>query len=490
MSDTLAPEPLSSPSPGPEKRPKKDHVLDPAEPGTSSTLIKGRLSRRYLTWYTILTIAISAVWGAVLGILLPNHVQILEFGQWFTGANASIDLQKLTLLRQAVDAGTATATAAQSHQLELLSGFNAARAQSLAIITSIGVVLTMLVQPVVGVLADRTRSRWGRRAPWILFGSLIGSMLLVLMRFAPTLAILAVVYMVAQAAINAAVGPLATTVADRMPENRRGTASALGGFGNFFGGLLGGLAAGTLFATLGLDIYFIVAAFVAFAGVMFVLFARDRSSKNLLVPKLNWKEFFLGFTIALRSRNFRWVWVARILLSFGYTVSTALSLYMLQSYIRPALSQTEATQLAPLLTLVGVPVTIVALFIAGKLSDRLGKRRIFVIVASVLMALSMLIPIVSPTIAGLFIQAIVGGIAFGIYLPVDQALFIDVLPDAKAAGRDLGVAGLGSNLGQALGPILAGAVVATTGGYVGVWIAAFGLVLLAGVAIFPLKGIR
>ncbi|ERK71826.1 MFS transporter [Leifsonia aquatica] len=491
MSDTLAPEPRSStPEPdGPVKK-KGNVVLEPAEPGTSPILIRGRSSRRYLTWYTILTIAISAVWGAVLGILLPNHVQILEFGQWFTGSDAGLDLQKLTLLQQAVDAGTTTANAAQAHQLELLKGFNSARAQSLAIITSIGVVLTMLIQPVVGVLADRTRSRWGRRAPWILFGSLIGALLLVLMRFSPTLVVLAIVYMFAQAFINAAVGPLATTVADRMPENRRGTASALGGFGNFFGGLLGGLAAGSLFAVLGLDIYFIVAAFVAFAGVMFVLFAKDRSSKNLLVPKMNWRSFFVGFTIALRSRDFRWVWVARILLSFGYTVSTALSLYMLQSYIRPALSQTQATQLAPLLTLVGVPVTIIALFIAGRLSDKLGKRRIFVIISSVLMAFSMLIPIVSPTILGLFLQAVVGGIAFGIYLPVDQALFIDVLPDEKAAGRDLGVAGLGSNLGQALGPILAGAVVATTGGYVGVWIAAFGLVLLAGVALFPLKGIK
>jgi MFS family permease len=184
------------------------------------------------------------------------------------------------------------------------------------------------------------------------------------------------------------------------------------------------------------------------------------------------------------------VWVARILLTFGYTVSTALSLYMLQSYVHPALSQADATKLAPLLLLTGVPVTIIAVFIAGRLSDKLGKRRMFVIVASVLMAASMIIPIVSPTVAGLFIQAIVGGLAFGIYLPVDQALFIDVLPDQKAAGRDLGVAGLGSNLGQALGPILAGAVVAVTGGYVGIWVAAGVLVLLGGVALFPLKGVK
>ncbi|GAA1998038.1 MFS transporter [Microbacterium pumilum] len=480
MSDTVAAEP----------KPKGNVILEPAEPGTSSIYIKGPASRSYLTWFTILTIAITSVWGAVTGILLPNHVQLLEMGNWFTGADASIDLQQLTLLQQSIDAGTATATAEQARQLDLLSGFNAARAQSLAMISTIGVILTMLIQPVVGVFADRTRSRWGRRAPWILFGTVVGSLLLVLLRFAPSIAVLAIVFMLAQAVLNTASGPLATTVADRMPENRRGTASALGGFGNFFGGLLGGLLAGALFATIGLDFYFIIAAFVAFSGVMFVLFARDRSSKDLEVAPFNWKEFLVSFTIALRSRNFRWVWVARILLTFGYTVSTALSLYMLQSYVRPALSQAEATALAPLLLLAGVPVTILAVLVAGKLSDKLGKRRIFVIVASVLMALSMVIPIVMPTVPGLFIQAIVGGIAFGIYLPVDQALFIDVLPDKRAAGRDLGVAGLGSNFGQALGPILASTVVAVTGGYVGIWIAAAILVILGAVAILPLKGVK
>lgn len=480
MSETAAVEP---------KR-KGSVILDPTEPGTSPTYVQGPVYRRYLTWFTVLSIAITAVWGGVLGILLPNQVQMLEFGTWFTGADAGVDLQELTLLQQAIDAGTATATAEQGRLLQLLAEFNASRAQSLALITSIGVVLTMVIQPIVGVMADRTRTTWGRRAPWILFGTVVGSLLLSLVRFAPSVAVLAVLFMLAQAVLNMGLGPLNTTVADRMPENRRGTASALGGSGNFLGGLIGGVGAGAFFAVLGLDLYFILAGFVALAGVLFVLRSRDASSKDLVVEKLNWKEFFVGFTIALRSRNFRWVWVARILLTFGYTVSTALSLYMLQSYIRPALSQIEATQTAPLLTLVSVPVTVVALFIAGRLSDKWGKRRMFVIVASVLMALSMLIPIAVPSLPGLFAQVLVAGIAFGIYLPVDQALFIDVLPDQKAAGRDLGVAGLGSNLGQALGPILAGAVVAVTGGYLGIWVAAFVLVLLGAVAILPLKGVK
>jgi len=82
------------------------------------------------------------------------------------------------------------------------------------------------------------------------------------------------------------------------------------------------------------------------------------------------------------------------------------------------------------------------------------------------------------------------GLAFGIYIPVDQALFIDVLPDQRAAGRDLGVANLGSSLGQALGPLLASLVVVLTGGYLGIWIVAFVLVGFAAVAIVPVKGVK
>lgn len=468
---------------------QRDIVLDPAEPGTSRILVRGRASRRYLTWYTFVTLGITAVWGAT-SILLANHVQILEFGQFFTGANADLDTQQLTLLQQQIQAGTATATPEQARQLAILADFDAARARSLSIIASVGVILTMLIQPLVGVASDRTRSRLGRRAPWILFGTLAGAVLLIALRFAPSVAVLALVWMSAQAILNTASGPLVATVADRMPENRRGTASSLGGFGNFFGGVVGGVGAGLLFATVGLDLYFVLAAFVAFVGVMFVVLARDASSVDLVVDRFAWRPFFVGFTIALRSRNFFWVWIARILLTFGYAVSTALSIFMMQSYVRPALSVIEATQTAALLALAGVPFMIAAVLVAGRLSDKLQKRKSFVIFSSVLMAFSMLIPIISPTLPALFLQAIIGGIAFGAYLPVDQALFIDVLPDPNAAGRDLGVAALGSNLGQALGPALAGAVVAITGGYVGVWIAAFVLVLLAAAAVVPLKGVK
>ena len=470
--------------------PKVSPTTEPIEVGTSGLYLRGAGFRRYLTVYTIALVAFTAIWGAVLGIVLPNHVQLFEVAQHFTGADAGVDIQQLTILQQSIEDGTATATAEQQRLLDILGDFNGAKASTLALITALSTVLSMLIQPIIGVLSDRTRSRWGRRAPWILWGTVVGAALLVLARFSPTLAILGVAMALAQAALNTALSPLMATVADRVPEDRRGLASSLGGFGNFFGGLLGGILAGVLFASVGLDIYLAVALFAVFASVLFVLVARDRSSKDLEVPKFSAREFFAGFTVALRTGDFRWVWIARLLLTFGYTVSTALSLYLLQSYVRPALSVTEATQTAPLLILAGVPTTLIAVLVSGRLSDRVGRRKPFVITASLLMAASMLVPIISPTLSALFIQTAIAGLAFGIYLPVDQALFIDVLPDSRAAGRDLGVAALGSNLGQALGPVLASLVVVVTGTYLGIWVAALVLVGFAALAIIPVKGVR
>ncbi|WP_433832651.1 MFS transporter [Actinoplanes sp. CA-015351] len=465
-------------------------MTEPATPGTSMTYRGGKPFRRYLLWYTLAFAAITAVWGGMLGVLLPNQVQMIEFANWFTGADAGVDLAALNDLKAAVEAGTATATAEQQRLLDLLAGFDAARAQALSLVTALAVIATMVVQPVVGVLSDRTRSRFGRRAPWIVFGAVVGSGFLISVRYAPTIAVLALLWTCAQTTLNMVNGTLQTTVPDRVPEDKVGTTSGIGGLGNFAGGIVGGVGAGILLPLVGLNVIYAYAILVLIGVAGFVLLLRDRPSTDLAVAPHHWGTFFRGFLIPLRHHDFRWVWLSRILLTFGYAASTTFALFMLQSYISPALSLTDATRIAPLLTAASLPGTIVALLLAGRISDRIGRRKPLVIAASALMAFSMLVPLLWPSLPALFAQSILAGIAFGIYLPVDQALFIDVLPDRDAAGRDLGIAGLGSNLGQALGPVLAGQVVALTGGYRAVWAVALVLTAIAAVGILRVRNAK
>jgi len=55
------------------------------------------------------------------------------------------------------------------------------------------------------------------------------------------------------------------------------------------------------------------------------------------------------------------------------------------------------------------------------------------------------VPFVWPTVAGLFVQSVVTGLGFGVFIVVDQALFIDLLPHREAAAREPRVSTLGQN---------------------------------------------
>lgn len=442
---------------------------------------------RYIRWYLLLSLAVSAVWAATNGILMPNQIQLLEFGSFFSGADAGVDLQALTELGRAVASGEITPTADQARQLSLLSDFEAARANGLALVTTTSAIIVMILQPVIGVLSDRTRSRLGRRAPWILYAGLIGAVLLVAVRYAPSLVVLVVLWSATELALNVAGNPLQATVADRVPRDRRGRVTSWTSMGAIIGGILGGIGAGALFGLVGLDFYLILGLVVAIATVLFVTRNRDETSIDLKREPFAWRPFLVGYASALKARNYRWLWVSRVLFFFGYSTSTVLSLYMLQSYVTPALSAAEASSMVPVLGIAGIPFTLLAVAISGRLSDRVGRRKPFIVVASLLMAMSMAIPLLSPTLPALFAQVIITGLAFGIYLPVDNAMFIDVLPDPARAGRDLGLAIVAMNLGQALAPALAAAVVSLTGGYQLVWGAALVLVALATLTVAPIR---
>jgi MFS family permease len=467
-----------------------DGVADEHRVGTSDLHVPGGRFRQYLLVYGLAVLGSFVALSAMSSILLPNQIQLLEVGHYFKGADAGLDLTALTDLKAEVASRAITPTAEQARELGLLSAYEAARAESLSIASALGILATLVIQPIVGTLSDRTRSRFGRRAPWILCGSIVGALSIVGLRYASTIPLVIAFTALASLMINVALGPLNTTVADRVPPSRRGIASALQGLGLLLGAAIGAILASVLFARIGLDAYLPLAIVLALFGILFVLAARDRSSKLLEIEPLQWGALLRGFIEPLRAHDFRWAWIARAIILFGYSISTAFSLYMLQSYVQPALSAEEATATAPLLAIALVPAAVIGIVVSGPLSDRLQRRKVFVISASVLMAVSFLIPFVWPTVTAMIAQVLIGGLAFGVFIAVDAALFLDVLPNKLTVGRDLGMAAVATNLGQAIAPLVAGQIVAITGSYSLVWIASTVIVLIAAVAIVPIKSVR
>lgn len=455
-------------------------------PAVSEVYRPGPRFRNYKVTYVLAVAGLASVWGGINGVLLPFQVQDLELAEVF-GPAAQVDLQQLTTLKADVAAGDVVASPAQAAQLDLLAEYEAGRAAHLGIITALAITMSLFAGPLVGALSDRTRSRWGRRAPWIVAGAVLGAALLVAARYSPAIGVLLAVYTLAQVALEIAPGPLHATVPDRVPASRIGRMSGLAGFGSLLGVTVGTVLGGYLFASIGLDAYFPFVLAAVVLPLIFVAVARDRSSRGLQIPTTTPRKILASFTVAVRNRDFRWLLIAKALMWFGYGIATAFAIYMLQSYIQPALSAEEAARTMPLISLAAMPGTVVTMFVAGWWSDRIGKRKPIVVGASLVFAASLTLPLLVPTLPALFVQVIVGGAAIGAFITVDQAYFIDILPDRGATARDLGVSSSGQSIGQAAGPAVAGVIVGASGGYELVWVAAIVAVVLAAVAVLPIR---
>ena len=465
---------------------------EPTRPGTSAKYLGGRPFIQYVISFIISSLFLFACYAAMAGILLPNSVQTIEFQHYFDGTTVQSvnDVQQLTQLRQAVDAGTATATGEEQHLLDLLAQYEGARAKSISLMMSIGSLFTLFAQPVIGVISDRWRSKFGRRAMWIVMGAIGGAVFMVGLRYSSTIAMLTLFWTVGQVSLNIMQAPLSTTVADRVPQDKVGLVSGLSGIGMMLGFTGGSIIAGILFNTLGLDTYFVFALGVVIGALLFVTFAKDRSSKDLEVEKFDWISFFKGYTIPLRDHDFRWTWIARFFMFFGYTAISNFVLYILQSHLQPALSASEANTTFATLSSAALPGQLLMMLVAGRWSDKVGRRKPFVIGSSIVIAALMALPLLFPSLPIFYVFYIGMAAAYGMYMAVDTALFIDVLPDPEAAGRDIGVANVATNIGQMLAPVVAGQVVAITAGYDALFIMSVVSVVIAALAIIPVRKIK
>lgn len=143
----------------------------------------------------------------------------------------------------------------------------------------------------------------------------------------------------------------------------------------------------------------------------------------------------------------------------------------------------------PLLALVGGLSLLLATVISGPLSDRLGRRRVFVFISSMILALALLMPLLMPNLTGILLYTGLSAFGFGIFQSVDLALISRVLPRAEDAAKDLGVINIASTLPQTAAPGFAGLIVVGFG-YGALYPVAIILVLLASATVWRIRSVR
>ena len=142
-------------------------------------------------------------------------------------------------------------------------------------------------------------------------------------------------------------------------------------------------------------------------------------------------------------------------------------------------------------TLILSTVLVAASLAGGKLSDRTGRRKIFVLTASIVYGLALFVVAIASNFSGFLVGMAISGLGFGVRVAVDLALVVDVLHDTSNAAKDLGVFNIAGALPFAIAPAIAPAILAVGGGSYGVLYTVAGLCAIIGAAaILPVRGVR
>lgn len=323
-------------------------------------------------------------------------------------------------------------------------------------------VASLVANLLFGNLSDRTRSVMGRRTPWIIAGGVLGGITLFLIGIFSNAWLIGISYCLCMFGLNMMIAPTIATLSDRVSDDMRATMSAFMSAGTTCGASLGTMI-GAYFITFQLPGFLVGGILMGISGICTaIVWPRERSSKDLPVAAGGVKELLASFKPPTKgARDFWLAFLGRTLLIFSYYMIVNYQLYILQSYI--GLSNVEAGATIAVMSVITMVVGFVGSLASGAISDFIGKRKLPVIIASVLMAVGYLLPWIMQTPFSMMLFAGFAGLGYAVYGAVDQALNIDVLPSKEEAGKDLGILNIATTLGQMAGPIITSILVVMNG---------------------------
>jgi len=354
------------------------------------------------------------------------------------------------------------------------------------IISGIAGVCALVAYPLTGALSDRTTSRFGRRRPWILGGALLFAVSLLVLGLQESLVGVGIFWSLAIVGFCVLTAALTATISDQVPVRQRGFVSGWISAPQAIGTVLGVVLVTEVIVGQ-LAGYAVLAVLLVLLVLPFVLLSPDAVLTEEQREPLTLASLIQGFWISPRRYpDFGWTLLGRILVNFGNAFGTTMLLYFLQFGLDDKNAENDLT----ILILIYMVFVILASLFLGKLSDRLGRRKAFVFVASALQAIAALLLALVPDLGVAMIAAGLLGLGYGCFLSVDQALATEVLPDARTRGKDLGIMNIATAVPQAIAPLLGAFIVAALVGFQGLFILAAVTTLLGALAILPIRSVR
>ncbi len=359
---------------------------------------------------------------------------------------------------------------------------------ALGTISGIAGACSIIAFPLTGFLSDRTTSRFGRRRPWVVVGALVFGLSLLALGFVDTIQLVGLFWALAVTGYCVLASAMTALISDQVPVRQRGYVSGWMSAPQAIGIILGTILVTEVFLTATLG-YLAMAIGLVVLVVPILFVAKEIPITKAERPEASASAFFRGLWIPPRKHpDFAWTLTSRVLVNLGNALGTGLLLYFLAFGLEMGIEKAEESFL-PLVVVYLVAVVVSALAL-GWFSDRMGRRKVFVIWGSLLQAAAAFVLVFVSSYEAVFIGAALLGLGYGSFLAVDQALATQVLPDPADRGKDLGIMNIAQQVPQAMALLLGAVVVASLGGFSGLFMLSAFITLIGAIVVTLVRDVR
>ncbi len=311
-----------------------------------------------------------------------------------------------------------------------------------------------VVQPLVGALSDRTRTRIGRRKPFFIVGVSLTALSLLFLGTFPPLVPMLLVLSVNAFFLNVAVDPYLALMADIVPPEQRGRIGA--GLALF---LVLGATTATLAGSLLWDrspglVFVVVAVGLVVSWTVTTVGVREPTTPPAPRERIRFEPARYVRGLLAYPELLKYVAAA-----FFYWMGTGGVIPYITRFGVKELGMTESESF--LLALPALGGSVVGAVVAGFTADRVGKKPVLA-AALGYFAIVALVGSQAQTVTQAYLAMGIVGIGNGALTALVTPLLVDLVPPERAAE----MTGLGSamwSFAQPLGALTAGLLIEMTG---------------------------